>query len=694
MTETTATTETPNDQALELAGKLVSIIQDDKLNDQEKVKKVKKFIEENKGKGLDLNVKGVADGRTVLHYAAEFGTPEMVQALVEAGAQEHITDNGGALPIHLATQNKKHPKAIEQLNIHAYANARDSQKETPLFKAVRAGNLEAVNILLDNGADINADAQKEGGFTGQTLLHHAALYGTAEIVRTLLEKGVDINATLDDDWTPLHLAAGNINDPNVLSVFLEKDEMKAKINAPDVYGETPLHWAARYGTPGMVQALIEAGADVDAQSCGWTPLHSAVLHGTPEVVKALLRAGANVDAKNKDQKTALQMLEAELQKPDLKPEDKERLEKNKTALGETDAGNDGNAGKTEPKKTTTLSQELIDAIKEKNVEKVRAKIAEDGFDPNAQGEHGSTPLHYAARYGTPEMVKALIGAGADVNAKNKYDWTPLHYAAQYGTPEMVEALLKARADKSIKNAKGKTARDLIEARIAKETDEKKKAELKKIKTALEAKKAEPNDGKPKDDKPKGDKDDKPKRTGGARPSGGKPSGKPKPTTTERPPEAQGPTAGDTTPGGAPATQPAQEESGGIGHWIRNSWFGSFFGLDDESVAKRAQSAQVLASYGEEGGGWFSNSLIGRWFGLDDASRIKKLQAANPTPVTPQVGTTTMHASYGAGREVPTHTVARPANAAGYLRGSSGGDLTRARDGQTPRGQIPGQGRGM
>ena len=533
MTETPETPETPekpNNKALELAGELVSIIQDGKLGDQEKVEKVKTFIKDKKDKGLDLNVQGVADGRTVLHYAAEFGTPEMVKALVEAGAKENIPDNGGALPIHLATQNKKHPDVINQLNIDAYANARDSQEETPLFKAIRAGNLTAVNILLEKDADINA--QNNHGWTPLML---ATRYGTDEMVKALITAGAGakIDAMGKDGWTALMLAARYGTDEMVNALI----DAGAVVDTKDKNDWTPLMCAARYGTPENVKALIAKGADVNAQNnYGWTPLMLAVKYGTDEMVQALLQAGADKSIKNKEEKTALEMLEAELQKPDLKPDDIERLKQNKAALsGETDAGNDGKTG-AEPK---------------------------DGKDDKPK-------------------------AGEPKDDKDDKDGEP-----QAGEP---------------KDDKG--------------------------------------------DKPKGKPKGKPKPKGrGAPRTTGKPSGN---ATSDRPPEAQGPNATpEATPTQPTTREPQGQASGSTGvlSWIRNSMFGRFFGLDDESVAKRAQTATQLAQYGQEGGGWFRNSLLGRWLGLDDQTKLKEL--AQRQPAQPQ--NATVRAAYSGGNAAQYRT---------------------------------------
>ena len=60
----------------------------------------------------------------------------------------------------------------------------------------------------------------------------------------------------------------------------------------------------------------------------------------------------------------------------------------------------------------------------------------------------------------PEVLKALLEAGADVNAKNKDGVTPLMPAAGSNpNPEVLKALLEAGADAKAKNNEGKTALD-------------------------------------------------------------------------------------------------------------------------------------------------------------------------------------------------------------------------------------------
>ena len=70
----------------------------------------------------------------------------------------------------------------------------------------------------------------------------------------------------------------------------------------------------------------------------------------------------------------------------------------------------------------------------------------EGADPNARGEGGRTPLHWAARKENHAVLAALLDVGADPNAPTKYGWTPLHSAAENANPAVAAALLDAGAE--------------------------------------------------------------------------------------------------------------------------------------------------------------------------------------------------------------------------------------------------------
>ena len=86
-----------------------------------------------------------------------------------------------------------------------------------------------------------------------------------------------------------------------------------------------------------------------------------------------------------------------------------------------------------------------------------------GADVMARDEDGSTPLHWAAGYGTSANIQVLLAAGADGMARDKFGSTPLHDAAWYGTSANIQALLAAGADGKAKQPyNGKTPWDLAQ----------------------------------------------------------------------------------------------------------------------------------------------------------------------------------------------------------------------------------------
>jgi ankyrin repeat protein len=74
---------------------------------------------------------------------------------------------------------------------------------------------------------------------------------------------------------------------------------------------------------------------------------------------------------------------------------------------------------------------------------------------NDKDKRGTTPLHYAAAYGSTESVRVLLAAGADVNARNDFEATPLMWSA--AEPEKVRLLVAKGADVNAKSKMGRTA---------------------------------------------------------------------------------------------------------------------------------------------------------------------------------------------------------------------------------------------
>jgi cytohesin len=172
--------------------------------------------------------------------------------------------------------------------------------------------------------------------------------------------------------------------------------------------------AARAGTVEVVQALLDAGAKVDAANdAGYTALHGAALEGNAVVVRALLKAGAPVGARTSDGETPLH-----------------------------DAAD-------------MCRQEIVHIL------------LSAGANVHAQGLLKQTPLYEAiSLHRDPDecgrVVKTLIEAGADVNAVQELTGnTPLIKAldsCSYAeTLRVVVDLLDAGANPLIKNQRGENA---------------------------------------------------------------------------------------------------------------------------------------------------------------------------------------------------------------------------------------------
>jgi hypothetical protein len=90
---------------------------------------------------------------------------------------------------------------------------------TALIRASRSGSIEAINLLLDSGADVNLPGST-GDNWDATPLQHAILQRQAAAVRLLLDRGADLNRSAGPgSLTPLLLAAGD-TDPAILKFLL------------------------------------------------------------------------------------------------------------------------------------------------------------------------------------------------------------------------------------------------------------------------------------------------------------------------------------------------------------------------------------------------------------------------------------------------------------------------------------------
>ena len=152
-----------------------------------------------------------------------------------------------------------------------------------ILEAAQLGDSEAVQALLDSGANVEArDFEFEA-----TPLMVAAGQGHLDIVRTLLGAGADVDASDKDGWTALMWAAqGDWVDVSRLLLTTGAD-----VDTSAIDGTTALIWAAADGHIESVRLFVDAGADLTAQTNqGLTALRVAMERNHADVASLLLNA--------------------------------------------------------------------------------------------------------------------------------------------------------------------------------------------------------------------------------------------------------------------------------------------------------------------------------------------------------------------------------------------------------------------
>jgi ankyrin repeat protein len=236
--------------------------------------------------------------------------------------------------------------------------------------------------------------------------------------------------------------------------------------AADGFGSTALMHGAYAGTLAIMEALVEAGADVNARNARKaSALHWAV--ADPAKMKLLLLTGADVNARTTEGRTALHL--AALQ-PMGAPLVKLLLEVGaevdaRSILGATPLFA---AAAVSVESTRLLLEKGADpnipsqtggtALMAARSSEIVALLVARGADVNARSKRGETALAAAAGRGDLMSVNLLLDQGADVNATDYRGYTPLMHAAQYDrdAPELIRLLLASGANVAA-TGEGRTA---------------------------------------------------------------------------------------------------------------------------------------------------------------------------------------------------------------------------------------------
>ena len=402
------------------------------------------------------------DGSTALHWAARLDRADLVQELIRAGAQAHPVNRYAVTPLTLAAVNGSAAVIDLLLKAGADPNTAGADGETVLMLAARTGRLDAVQRLVARGAHVNAAET----WQGETALMWAAAENHAEVVTELASHGADLNARSKVPSLP----KVKVDAATMVTTALPRG------------GLTALMLAARQGAAGGVQALADAGADLNvADPDGTTALVIAIINAHYDVAALLVEKGANLNLGDAAGMTPLYaaidmqhqdpMINRPLPRPSgrLLPLDVVTLLLERGAepnvrlktplLMRQHSGGDAQLGEG--------ATPLMRASKVSNAT-IMGLLLDKGADPNLRLRNQSTALMIAAaragRNAGPEQatldaMTLLITKGADVNAVNDNGETALHVAVSRGDA-LVKFLAENGARLDLKDKSGRTPLDV------------------------------------------------------------------------------------------------------------------------------------------------------------------------------------------------------------------------------------------
>src|SRR6266542_678815 len=373
--------------------------------------------------------------------------------------------------------------------------------DAPLITQVRSRHMLAV--LLEAGADINARSRWWAGGFG--LLHGAA----PELAAYAIERGALVDAH----------AAARLGMIEMLRALIAADPELVHARGGD--GQTPLHFA---GTIAVAEFLLDHGADIDALDVDHesTPAQYMV-RDRQEIARSLVRRGCKTDilmaAALGDADLVRKHLDADPECIRMCVSDEYFPMINQKSggtiyqwtlgwyvtahdvakqFGHEDIfrlllerspadvkllaacwADDENAVKSlltaNPGLTASLSQayrrQVADAARNNNLAAVRAMLAA-GLPVDARGQHGGTPLHWAAFHGNAAMAEVILryhplleAVDADFNATalgwcihgSKHGW----YCRTGDYPATVEGLIRAGATLPGKVAGSEAVREVL-----------------------------------------------------------------------------------------------------------------------------------------------------------------------------------------------------------------------------------------
>jgi len=440
--------------------------------------------------------------------------------LIDGGADINEPQGDGTTPLHWAVYQIDQDLVAMLLERGAEPDAINAYGSSPLAEAVKVGDAELVELLLAAGADVESVNQD-----GQTVLMLAARAGSLDVAKSLVRGGADVNAREFWRGQSVLMWAADARFPELVQLLIDNGaDVTGRANANDwaaqitsepraqyrpTGGLTALLYAARSGCTRCVEAILDAGADVNQPNPdGVTPVMTAIDNFAYDAAKLLLDRGANPHAWDWWGRTPLYVaadmssFNTRRGRPEIRGETSvydligmllaagvnpsPQLNMHRPSRG-------GNSGRFVDDLLTTGATPLLRAAIGHDAEAVRA-LLESGAMADAPNVMGVTPLIGAAGMGVSPRdrrlnmggdaqtraiatLELLLAAGADINARvvesfsrtgriarpssmtEREGQTALYGAIKWGWTDVVQYLINNGAEVDVVDARGKSPLD-------------------------------------------------------------------------------------------------------------------------------------------------------------------------------------------------------------------------------------------
>jgi uncharacterized protein len=242
-----------------------------------------KLVKELVKLGADVNIQPPG-GNTAIWYAASFGLEEIFNFLAPLTSPDLYQEAEEELQIGIVAKKRRDNVELDILSNSVISrdiqsileilqkgfdiNTIDEHGKTLLFIPCFWGHHEIVEVLIDNGADINFFAENGsdtplisvisglGAVKYHAFLSDKTKHQHISVMKILLNAGVNVNAKTTEGQTAL-ITAVNSQSAEAVKLLMNYD---ADINVKDNRGNTILKFARERGDAEIIQILIDAGA--------------------------------------------------------------------------------------------------------------------------------------------------------------------------------------------------------------------------------------------------------------------------------------------------------------------------------------------------------------------------------------------------------------------------------------------------